>query len=92
MESTPVSLGAGSFGRLTSDRDNPLGELALTQGVTTLGGINVGNLYDRIVAAMAKLLGREDLEGRLLLRVLSDPSMPTDLLELAVGLAEKEGV
>ena len=52
----------------------------------------MGNLYDRIVAAMAKLLGREDLEGRLLLRVLSDPSMPTDLLELAVGLAEKEGV
>ena len=46
-------------------------------------------LYDRLLEAMYQLLGREDLEDRLLLRVLSDPTIRTDTLVLAVELAER---
>ena len=46
------------------------------------------NLYDRLLAALSKLLGRKDVESQLLLRVLSDPSVETDELELALACAE----
>jgi hypothetical protein len=45
-------------------------------------------LYDRLLSAMGKLLGREDLESQLLLRVMSDMSVETGELLAAIEMAE----
>ena len=46
-------------------------------------------MYDRLMVAIFKLMKREDFESRLILRVMTDPSLPTDQLELAIEEAEK---
>jgi len=46
------------------------------------------SLYDRLLAAMTKMLGRKDLESQILLRVMSDLSITGDVLERAIELAE----
>jgi hypothetical protein len=45
-------------------------------------------MYDRLMVAIFKMMKREDLESRLILRVMTDSSLPTDQLEQAIEAAE----
>jgi len=43
-----------------------------------------------LLRAMFKLMGKGDFESQLILRVLTDPSLPTDQLEQAIEMAEEK--
>ena len=53
------------------------------------GQYTVIYLYDRLIQAIEKLRGRQDLESRLLLRVLTEPGTDSGSLLSAVEEAEK---